>query len=1146
MLGSNITTARMRLALEGQGEVVRGLGEVQSGLSGMRRAVASLAGGLSLGAAVGQLVSVQREMDVLNASLVTVTGSSAAADQNLRWIKTFAANTPFQLNEVTGAFIKMKALGLDASEAALRSYGNTASAMGKDLNQFIEAVADAATGEFERLKEFGIKAKKQGDDVSFTFRGVTTNIRNNAAEITQYLQNIGNTDFAGAMDRRVSTLDGAISNLSDTWDELFRTVNEAGVGSLIETTVRGATRAIGGLGDVIRGNKAELTIIGSTLAGTALVATLPRMASGFLLVAGAVKALGLALVANPLTLALLGIGAGAGALVGFNAAKNTTVEGIKKQINLIEQAEAVSRRSNLDAATAEALRIKRTEQLLQLRQKLKELEGPAEGSVPSGDVALRRAEAAAAAGTAAAAGAADGLNPKGAKGKKVKDALDELHMYSADTQAKFAQILIDKTADWQAEALQEQLASNQVESFFRMAEVEAEARWQAQQDKASKAAQDAADKLRDAEVAEWEKVNDQITQSLTDSLFDGGKSFLDNLASYARTVVLRPILAPLGAGLASLLTGGSAQAGQDGGLGDFSSLSNLLDPSAIFTRFGDSLATSAFKAGQWLEANTSGYLNQLGGQLTSNANLLGTAGSYLAGAGTGIAAGRFISGGYSAVGKSGNTAVNVGTVAGAVLGGPIGAAIGGAIGGAVNRLFGRKLAGQGIQGDFSSAGFTGNSYTFEKGGLFRSDKTSTSALDPATAQALGDQFKAITASTAAAAKALGFDTGNLAGITWKGLSINTLGQSQEQIDAFFASVFQDIADYQANSFAGVAQFSRDGENTSTTLQRLATSLTGVNSVLDTLGQRALAVSAAGGNAASTLADLFGGLEAFGQSTAAYYQAFYSQGERTATTTRQLTTALGALGLQLPGSREGFRALVEAQDLNTEAGRKAYATLLQLAPAFADISTSVEDLAQASATAAKEMADAMAQAGSSISDEIARLRGLTTSSATAQGLAALQGRFATTTAQARAGSVDALNQLPGISQALDEAASLQATTAQELRLIRQQTATSLQATLGALGLAAPALGTGGAYVPGTTTPGATVPAAYSPASSSTPTTASNVELLAEVRSLRQAQQQAQPVLEGMALAAAKTARILERAQPTGDALLIMTQTELDAL
>ena len=43
----------------------------------------------------------------------------------------------------------------------------------QNLDQFIEAIADATTFEFERLKEFGIKSKQIGDDVQFTFRGQT-------------------------------------------------------------------------------------------------------------------------------------------------------------------------------------------------------------------------------------------------------------------------------------------------------------------------------------------------------------------------------------------------------------------------------------------------------------------------------------------------------------------------------------------------------------------------------------------------------------------------------------------------------------------------------------------------------------------------------------------------------------------------------------------------------------------------------------------------------------------------------------------------------------------------------------------------------------------------------------------------------------
>ena len=117
---------------------------------------APLAAGLGAGALVSQLVSVQREFDKINSSLVTVVGSTEGAKAAFAGIAAFASKTPYSLQEVSNAFIKLKALGLQPTERALTSFGNTASAMGKSLNQMIEAVADAGTGEFERLKEFGI------------------------------------------------------------------------------------------------------------------------------------------------------------------------------------------------------------------------------------------------------------------------------------------------------------------------------------------------------------------------------------------------------------------------------------------------------------------------------------------------------------------------------------------------------------------------------------------------------------------------------------------------------------------------------------------------------------------------------------------------------------------------------------------------------------------------------------------------------------------------------------------------------------------------------------------------------------------------------------------------------------------------------
>ena len=164
----------------------------------------------------GFAIKSAAQFESLKTSLVTsLGGSKEAAAAAFKEIEKFASSTPFQMQEVASAFIKLKNMGLDPSMTALESYGNTASSMGKSLNDMVEAVADAAVGEFERLKEFGIKAKSQGDNVSFTFKGVTTTVKKNSKEIEEYLQNIGKTEFAGGIDEQSKTFNGVMSTLSD-------------------------------------------------------------------------------------------------------------------------------------------------------------------------------------------------------------------------------------------------------------------------------------------------------------------------------------------------------------------------------------------------------------------------------------------------------------------------------------------------------------------------------------------------------------------------------------------------------------------------------------------------------------------------------------------------------------------------------------------------------------------------------------------------------------------------------------------------------------------------------------------------------------------------------------------------------------------
>lgn len=237
---------RVKSEIKGVGEAARETGKNVSDM------LAPLVAGLGAGAVVSNMVSVQREFDKINASLVTVTGSVANAEAAFGGLAAFASRTPYSLQEVAGAFIKLRALGLEPSERALESYGNTASAMGKSLNQMVEAVADATTGEMERLKEFGIKARQSGDQVSFTFQGVTKTVGNSASEIEAYLLGLGEVEFSGAMARQAETLNGAISNLGDSWSQLMLTIMRQGPGDLMYDGVKAASGALDDLSAIVR------------------------------------------------------------------------------------------------------------------------------------------------------------------------------------------------------------------------------------------------------------------------------------------------------------------------------------------------------------------------------------------------------------------------------------------------------------------------------------------------------------------------------------------------------------------------------------------------------------------------------------------------------------------------------------------------------------------------------------------------------------------------------------------------------------------------------------------------------------------------------------------------------------------------------
>ena len=471
------------------------------------------------------------------------------------------------------------------------------------------------------------------------------------------------------------------------------------------------------------------------------------------------------------------------------------------------------------------------------------------------------------------------------------------------------------------------------------------------------------------EAEELQRLNDQIGQSLADSLMEGGKSAWEYIKGLFRSQALAPVIkavvAPLTAGLSSTvsaITGGGGGGGIVGGGGvDFGSLFSKLTEGFSGT-IGNAFAQfSASGLGAQLGlskpiADLTGVVSNIP---TSLSNSLGSIFGSLGNGFAGYGLSKGLSGGYSVGG--GNTLNAIGGVASLI---PAIGPLAGALTGVVNRLFGRKLADSGIEGTFGGeAGFSGSSTQFFKGGLFRSDKTTKTALGADFTDPLAQGVTAVRDQIEAYAKALNIPVDALKSYT-QTIKISTKDLKPEQIQAELEKALGAFTDGLADTLAGsVDPFKAAGETTTQTLQRLGESLQGVNPIIESLGFSLLDVSAAGGDAASKLITLFGGLDSLAQSSATFYGAYYSEAERAGKATEAITKALSDVGVALPATKDEFRALVEAQDLTTDSGREAFAALLQVSGAFSDLQAGAEETAKAAAEAAdalrKELSGAIA-------------------------------------------------------------------------------------------------------------------------------------------------------------------------------------------
>lgn len=171
-------------------------------------------------------------------TLNVVLKDQQKAAKMMAWAVEFANKTPFETDSVVEATVRLQSYGIEAQKV-MTQIGDMAGVMNKDLMQAVEAVADAQTGELERLKEFGITKAMITAKGAELYKNQT--IVNNKGQIVDQqkfndaLFALMEERFKGGMEIQAKSYKGLMSTISGVWKTgLAQMAGISGTGEIIE------------------------------------------------------------------------------------------------------------------------------------------------------------------------------------------------------------------------------------------------------------------------------------------------------------------------------------------------------------------------------------------------------------------------------------------------------------------------------------------------------------------------------------------------------------------------------------------------------------------------------------------------------------------------------------------------------------------------------------------------------------------------------------------------------------------------------------------------------------------------------------------------------------------------------------------------
>lgn len=202
---ANVSKIALKAAVWGAGGLLGGI--VAGGVAG-------------LGLLTRGVIETGSKFEQMQGQLETSLGSVEKAKTAMSWIKKFAQDTPYELEDVTAAFVSAKLQGIDPFNGSMTALGDGASAMGRQFGDAVDAIGDAMNRENERLRAFGIMASVKGAKTTYSYltkegKKATKTVTGDAIAMRDAVIAIFSEKFGGGMVRQSQTLHGIWSNMKD-------------------------------------------------------------------------------------------------------------------------------------------------------------------------------------------------------------------------------------------------------------------------------------------------------------------------------------------------------------------------------------------------------------------------------------------------------------------------------------------------------------------------------------------------------------------------------------------------------------------------------------------------------------------------------------------------------------------------------------------------------------------------------------------------------------------------------------------------------------------------------------------------------------------------------------------------------------------